>query len=96
MSPLREQDRKDMLEILDDRYRARCTILTSQLPVSTWHDYVGRPHADRHQLRPNCPQLTPHCTQGPNQEKTGNQEGGNLTGKASLRSVHITWNGCSR
>ncbi len=43
MSPLREQDRKDMLEILDDRYGARCTILTSQLPVSTWHDYVGDP-----------------------------------------------------
>lgn len=47
LTPLRDQDRRDMLEVLDDRYGARSTILTSQLPPTKWHDYLGDPsHAD--------------------------------------------------
>ena len=33
----------DMLEIFEDRHGARSTIVTSQLPVETWHDYVADP-----------------------------------------------------
>ena len=40
---LREQERRDMLEIFEDRHGARSTIVTSQLPVETWHDYVADP-----------------------------------------------------
>jgi hypothetical protein len=36
MAPLNEQERRDFLEICDDRYNRRSTILTSQLPVSSW------------------------------------------------------------
>jgi len=43
MAPVRDQDRRDLLEILDDRHRTRSTILTSQLPVAKWHDYLGDP-----------------------------------------------------
>lgn len=43
MAPVRDQDRRDLLEILDDRHGTRSTILTSQLPVAKWHDYLGDP-----------------------------------------------------
>lgn len=32
--------RQDLLEILDDRYHKRSTIVTSQLPVSHWHEHL--------------------------------------------------------
>ena len=41
LAPLRDQDRRDLLEIFEDRYGARSTILTSQLPVERWHDHLG-------------------------------------------------------
>ncbi len=43
LAPLAERDRLDLLEIMEDRYGNRSTILTSQLPVSKWHDQVGDP-----------------------------------------------------
>jgi len=43
LAPLRDQERRDMLEIFEDRHAARSTIVTSQLPVETWHDYVADP-----------------------------------------------------
>jgi DNA replication protein DnaC len=43
LTPLRDQDRRDLLEVLDDRYGSRSTIITSQLPPSKWHDYLGDP-----------------------------------------------------
>ena len=43
LSALRDQDRRDLLEILEDRTGTRATIVTSQLPPTKWHDYVGDP-----------------------------------------------------
>jgi DNA replication protein DnaC len=43
MSPLNEAERRDFLEICDDRYGRRATILTSQLPVTQWHVQIGDP-----------------------------------------------------
>lgn len=43
LAPLREQERRDVLEILEDRHGARSTLFTSQLPVEKWHDYLGDP-----------------------------------------------------
>ena len=40
---LSTQDRADLLEILDDRHNARSTVICSQLPVDTWHAYLGEP-----------------------------------------------------
>jgi DNA replication protein DnaC len=37
------QDRADLLEILDDRVNAGSTLIASQLPVDTWHAYLGEP-----------------------------------------------------
>lgn len=36
-------DRADLLEILDDRLNTRATVICSQLPVDTWHTYLGEP-----------------------------------------------------
>lgn len=43
MAPLKEQERRDFLEICDDRYQRRSTILTSQVPVNHWHEQIGDP-----------------------------------------------------
>lgn len=43
LMPLDAQARRDLLEVLDDRYQRRSTLVTSQLPVDLWHDYLGDP-----------------------------------------------------
>ncbi|MCM5689776.1 ATP-binding protein, partial [Sinorhizobium meliloti] len=43
LEPLNEQARHDLLEILEDRYGRKSTIITSQLPVSVWHGVIGDP-----------------------------------------------------
>lgn len=43
MAPLSEPERRDVWEICEDRYQVRSTILTSQLPVSRWHEQIGDP-----------------------------------------------------
>lgn len=43
LTPVRPEDRRDLNEILDDRHGSRSTIVTSQLPVDNWHDYLGDP-----------------------------------------------------
>jgi DNA replication protein DnaC len=45
MHPMEEQERRLFLEICDDRYRRRSTVLTSQLPVAKWHQQIGDPTA---------------------------------------------------
>ena len=41
LAPVSDSDRRDLLEIFEDRYGLRSTILTSQLPVEHWHDHLG-------------------------------------------------------
>lgn len=43
LAKLTDQHRRDLLEILDDRYNLRATLITSQLPVTSWHEAVGDP-----------------------------------------------------
>ncbi len=43
VAPLPEHARQDLLEIHDDRYGTRSTILTSRLAPARWHDYLGDP-----------------------------------------------------
>lgn len=42
-SGLKEAQRQDLLEVLDDRYRASATVVTSQLPIEHWHEWIGDP-----------------------------------------------------
>jgi len=43
MARLNENDRRDFWEICEERYQRHSTILTSQVPVSQWHDQIGDP-----------------------------------------------------
>lgn len=43
VSPLTERARQNLLEIIDDRVPGGSVMITSQLPTSTWHDYLGEP-----------------------------------------------------
>jgi len=43
LAPLGEEVKRDLLEILDDRYDRRSTLITSQLPVDQWHTYLADP-----------------------------------------------------
>ena len=43
IAPLQDAHRRDLLEILDDRYDNRSTMITSQLPVELWHEAIGDP-----------------------------------------------------
>jgi DNA replication protein DnaC len=43
VTPLAETERRDFLEICEDRYQLRSLILTSQLPVARWHEQIGDP-----------------------------------------------------
>ncbi len=38
-----DRQRRDLLEVLDYRYASRLTIVTSQLPVESWHQHIGDP-----------------------------------------------------
>ena len=43
MAKLNHDNLRDLLEILEDRYSVRSTIVTSQLPIEKWHDLIGEP-----------------------------------------------------
>ena len=43
LAPLDADSRHDLLEILEERYGRKSTIVTSQLPVSAWHEIIGNP-----------------------------------------------------
>ena len=43
LAPFSEENRRDLLEIVEERHERRATIITSQLPVEHWHDALGDP-----------------------------------------------------
>src|SRR3954464_4354850 len=43
LDPLDAGARRDLYEILEERYGRRSTILTSQVPVDKWHQVIGDP-----------------------------------------------------
>jgi DNA replication protein DnaC len=43
IAPISPPERNDLLELLDDRVGTRSTLITSQLPVSGWHEWLNDP-----------------------------------------------------
>jgi DNA replication protein DnaC len=44
LSPVLSSDqRRDIFNIIEDRHQLKSTLITSQLPVKHWHDYIGEP-----------------------------------------------------
>jgi DNA replication protein DnaC len=41
MTAMDSHTRADLLEIIDDRAMRRATIITSQLPIDHWHEWIG-------------------------------------------------------
>jgi DNA replication protein DnaC len=47
MAAITDAERRDLLEVLEDRYASRSTIVASQLPPNKWHAHIAEPtHAD--------------------------------------------------
>ena len=43
LDQLERQGRKDLLEVIEDRSSRHSTILTTQLPIEQWHQFIGDP-----------------------------------------------------
>ena len=43
ISPLSREEQKELLEIVEDRYDRKATVVTSQLPIKAWHDSMQDP-----------------------------------------------------
>jgi DNA replication protein DnaC len=43
MTPLDGQQRRDLMDIIEERYGRTATLITSQVPVDRWHDVTGGP-----------------------------------------------------
>jgi DNA replication protein DnaC len=43
LAPLDDPQRRDLLEIIEDRQGLTSTVLASQLPVKNWHENIGDP-----------------------------------------------------
>ena len=41
LNSLSDTDKKDLMEIVEDRYMTGSTIITSQLPLKDWHAFIG-------------------------------------------------------
>lgn len=43
LQPFAADQRRDLLEILEERYGRGATLITTQVPVDRWHDLIGEP-----------------------------------------------------
>lgn len=43
IAPLKDGERRDLLEVLEDRYDQRSTVVTSQVPTKSWHEMLADP-----------------------------------------------------
>jgi len=43
LAPLTDPERRDLLEVIEDRHSTSSTIVTSQLPIENWHAHIANP-----------------------------------------------------
>ena len=43
LTPLSDWERRDLLEVVEDRYQTGATVITSQCPIGDWHPNIGDP-----------------------------------------------------
>lgn len=43
LTPLNDTERRDLLEVTEERHGSSSTLITSQLPIENWHDHIGDP-----------------------------------------------------
>jgi DNA replication protein DnaC len=44
LAPLRDAERRDLLEVIEDRSERGSTLVASQLPAKDWHASIGDPN----------------------------------------------------
>jgi DNA replication protein DnaC len=62
LAPMTAEQRRDLLEMMEDRHGRGSTLVTSQLPVEHWHEIIGDPtiaDAILESPRAQCPQAHP-------------------------------------
>ena len=67
--------RRDLMQIVEERYGRRSTVITSQLPLETWHEVIGEPtfaDAILDRLVHNAYRI---ALDGPSLRKTGAENG---------------------
>ena len=55
LAPLTDAERRDLLEVIEDRSERTSTLIASQLPPTAWHAAIGEPSRRRCDLRPADP-----------------------------------------
>lgn len=91
LTPVQEPERRDLLELLEDRYGTRSTIMTSQLPPPQWHDYLADPalaDAICDRIVHNAHRLV---LKGPSRRKEGKLDTEPAASVAALRSRSPIW-----
>ncbi|TAL82480.1 MAG: AAA family ATPase [Rhodanobacter sp.] len=43
VAPITRRGRQDLLEVIDDRVPGASVLITAQMPVEAWHEYLGEP-----------------------------------------------------
>jgi DNA replication protein DnaC len=43
LAPLTDPERRDLLEVIEDRHGIGSTLIASQLPIENWHDHIADP-----------------------------------------------------
>ncbi len=43
LNPMNDTERRDLLEVMEDRYDKSSTVIATQLPTKTWHESLGDP-----------------------------------------------------
>ena len=43
LAPMTDTERRDLLEVLEDRYDRSSTVITTQVPTKSWHEALGDP-----------------------------------------------------
>lgn len=41
LAPMTDVERRDLLEVIEDRYDQSSTVITSQIPTKSWHEAIG-------------------------------------------------------
>ena len=73
LAPMTAEQRRDLLEIMEDRHGRGSTMVTSQLPVEHWHEIIGDPNSRRRHSRSASSQRSPAHAHGREPPKSSRQ-----------------------
>jgi DNA replication protein DnaC len=96
LAPLTDAERRDLLEVIDDRRERTATRMASQLPPTAWHAAIGEPsvaEAIGDRLIPHAHRLT---LKGPTRRDPGTRRGTKATSGAPSSAARVWRNAMGR